>query len=172
MGGGRTLFRVAATPRPTTWAADDLGRLSGVVATIQVAAPRRRRNTLRRSPLEPAIRVWMCRRDLDLGVSPRLGSNRRVDGRRRGVARGPPPQVYASRYAPLEAAYEAVRGSGGPRPAAPRPTGPPPRDRSRKALARLRAAGSADIVLAHLLELWGLRRCGDAALVGELLRGG
>ena len=28
---------------------------------------------------------------------------------------------------------------------------------------RERAAGVADVVLAHLLELWGLRRCGDAA---------
>ena len=36
---------------------------------------------------------------------------------------------------------------------------------------RLRAAGVADVVLAHLLELWGLRRCGDAARLGPLLLG-
>ena len=35
----------------------------------------------------------------------------------------------------------------------------------------LRAAGVADVVLAHLLELWGLRRCGDAARLGPLLLG-
>ena len=45
------------------------------------------------------------------------------------------------------------------------------RNQAARALDKLRAAGVADVVLAHLLELWGLRRCGDAARLGPLLLG-
>ena len=103
-------------------------------------------------------------------------------------------RVHATRYAPLEAFYEALRDSdAAPAPAggvagptdgarfyrnaadAKRPRAAPQKDfyrnQAARALDKLRAAGVADVVLAHLLELWGLRRCGDAARLGPLLLG-
>ncbi len=102
-------------------------------------------------------------------------------------------RVHATRYAPLEAWYAALRdGDAAPAPAggvstgegarfyrnaadAKRPRAAPQKDfyrnQAARALDKLRAAGVADVVLAHLLELWGLRRCGDAARLGPLLLG-
>lgn len=110
-------------------------------------------------------------------------------------ARGFARRVHASRYAPLEACYAALRddeasvgaapsagvvGSDGARfhrnpPDASRPRAAPQKEfytnQTAHALGKLRVAGVADVVLAHLLELWGLRRCGDAARLGPLLLG-
>ena len=102
-------------------------------------------------------------------------------------------KVHATRYAPLEAWYAALRDDAAPPPAggvagsaegarfyrnaadAKRPRAAPQKDfyrnQAARALDKLRAAGVADVVLAHLLELWGLRRCGDAARLGPLLLG-
>ena len=103
-------------------------------------------------------------------------------------------RVHATRYAPLEAWYAALRaddaapssegGVAGPAGGArfyrnaadaKRPRAAPQKDfyrnQAARALDKLRAAGVADVVLAHLLELWGLRRCGDAARLGPLLLG-
>ena len=103
-------------------------------------------------------------------------------------------RVHATRYAPLEAWYAALRdddaappstgGVAGPADGArfyrnaadaKRPRAAPQKDfyrnQAARALDKLRAAGVADVVLAHLLELWGLRRCGDAARLGPLLLG-
>ena len=80
-------------------------------------------------------------------------------------------RVYASRYAPLAAAYGAL--DAGPPP--PPPPGAPPdaarraRDAAVAALAA-RDAGVVDVVLAHLLEAWAMGLAGDAARVGDLLR--
>ena len=104
-------------------------------------------------------------------------------------------RVYETRYAPLEEWYAALRDDAAPPPAggsgvagssegarfyrnaadAKRPRAAPQKDfyrnQAARALDKLRAAGVADVVLAHLLELWGLRRCGDAARLGPLLLG-
>ena len=102
-------------------------------------------------------------------------------------------KVHATRYAPLEAWYAALRrdaappstgGVAGPAdgarfyrnaPGTQRPRAAPQKDfyrnQAARALDKLRAAGVADVVLAHLLELWGLRRCGDAARLGPMLLG-
>ena len=85
-------------------------------------------------------------------------------------------KVHATRYAPLEEWYAALRDDAAPPPETQRPRAAPQKDfyrnQAARALDKLRAAGVADVVLAHLLELWGLRRCGDAARLGPLLLGG
>ena len=84
-------------------------------------------------------------------------------------------KVHATRYAPLEEWYAALRDDAAPPPETQRPRAAPQKDfyrnQAARALDKLRAAGVADVVLAHLLELWGLRRCGDAARLGPLLLG-
>ena len=81
-------------------------------------------------------------------------------------------KVHATRYAPLEEWYAALRDDAAE---TQRPRAAPQKDfyrnQAARALDKLRAAGVADVVLAHLLELWGLRRCGDAARLGPLLLG-
>ena len=80
-------------------------------------------------------------------------------------------KVHATRYAPLEEWYAALRDDAAPETQRPRaaPQKDFYRNQAARALDKLRAAGVADVVLAHLLELWGLRRCGDAARLGPLL---
>ena len=82
-------------------------------------------------------------------------------------------RVHATRYAPLEEWYAALRDDAAPETQRPRaaPQKDFYRNQAARALDKLRAAGVADVVLAHLLELWGLRRCGDAARLGPLLLG-
>ena len=82
-------------------------------------------------------------------------------------------KVHATRYAPLEEWYAALRDDVAPETQRPRaaPQKDFYRNQAARALDKLRAAGVADVVLAHLLELWGLRRCGDAARLGPLLLG-
>ena len=64
-------------------------------------------------------------------------------------------KVHATRYAPLEEWYAALRDDAAPPPETQRPRAAPQKDFHRnqaaRALDKLRAAGVADVVLAHLL---------------------
>ena len=66
-------------------------------------------------------------------------------------------KVHATRYAPLEEWYAALRDDAAPPPETQRPRAAPQKDfyrnQAARALDKLRAAGVADVVLAHLLEL-------------------